>query len=318
MSTKTFKNPPNSPKPNTNLYEWLIFIVKHLFKKSPKVVINHVISNEKVLQRMAELTGKDTVTWLGHNTFLFYLDGKTILTDPFFSEYASPLPGIGQKRFVPPALSIKQLPKIDFIILTHNHYDHLDIPSIKALPNKHTIQVITPLNLGKFFTQHGYQNVYEFDWHEQRQIDNLTITALPAIHFSKRGLFDRNKALWANFAIKTKQLNIFFGCDTGYGSIYKELGIRYPAFNYAFLDIGAYAPRSIMQSIHINPEEAVQIGLDIKAKTLIAMHWGTIQLAEEPPLEPPQRFRTAGLQAGYSEKNLWVLKIGETRELNSV
>lgn len=316
MNTKIFKNPPGSPKLNANPWHWFIFVLKHLCKKSPKIAVD-AIPSDKVLQNIAQLINKNSVTWIGHNTFLFYLNGKTVLTDPFFSEYASPIPGIGQKRFASPAISLQQLPKIDFIIITHNHYDHLDVPTIRVLPNKENIQVITPLKLGKYFTKNGYSKVREFAWHEQQQFGDLVITALPAIHFSKRGLFDRNKALWASYAIQIKELNILFACDTGYGPMYKKLGPRFSAFDYAFLDIGAYEPRSIMQSVHINPEEAVQIGLDLKVHTLVAMHWNTIQLAEEPIHEPPISFLAAGLKAGYAEKNLWVLKIGETRQLGA-
>jgi L-ascorbate metabolism protein UlaG (beta-lactamase superfamily) len=146
-------------------------------------------------------------------------------------------------------------------------------------------------------------------------VAGIEVTGLPAIHFSKRTLFDRNQTLWGGYAVQSSRKRLLFAGDTGYGPIFPQLGRNARPFDAALLPIGAYEPRLLMRAVHVNPEEAVQIGRDLNARRLVAMHWGTIQLTEEPPFEPPERFRAAAHAAGYGDDQVWVLRIGETRVL---
>lgn len=316
MAAKRFHNPPGSPKRNINPLKWIAFIWRRLMPHKPNVKLSHVLQHKEVMKQFNTIA-TPSVTWLGHNCFLLRFTHTTILTDPFLSHYASPFAGIGPKRYVAPALSIAELPNIDLILVTHDHYDHLDLKTLAQLPQKETTQVVAPLGLSPLFKHCGYQRITELNWHESFQMENVSITALPAIHFSKRAFWDRNSRLWASFAIHINGLQIYFSCNTAYGSIFPEMGKYHGNFDYAFVDIGAYEPFELMQEAHVTPEQAVQIGLDLQAKTLIPMHWGTIKLSDEPILEPPERFIKAGEAAGYSREQLWLMKIGESRQLKN-
>ena len=314
MAGKRFHNPPGSPKRNVNPLKWTAFIWRRLMPHKPDVKLTYVLQHEEVIKQFKAIT-TPSVTWLGHNCFLLRFKRTTILTDPFLSDYASPFAGIGPKRYVAPALSIAELPNIDLILVTHDHYDHLDLKTLAQLSQKETTQVVAPLGLAPLFQRCGYQRITELNWYESFQMDNVNITALPAIHFSKRSFWDRDTHLWASFAININGLQIYFSCNTAYGSHFSEIGKLNGKFDYAFVDIGAYEPAELMQEAHVTPEQAVQIGLDLQAKTLIPMHWGTIKLSDEPILEPPERFIRAGEAAGYSREHLWLMKIGESRQL---
>jgi L-ascorbate metabolism protein UlaG (beta-lactamase superfamily) len=169
------------------------------------------------------------------------------------------------------------------------------------------------LGLGRFFRRRGYRSVDELDWHERSMPGNLTVTAVPAIHRSARTLIDRNRTLWAGFIIESAERRLYFGGDTGYGAVFRDTGRRYGPFDLAMLGIGCYAPRAAMQMNHADPEEAIQIALDLGASHVMGMHWGTIIMTEEPPFEPPERFRAAAEAAGYTTDQAWLLHIGETR-----
>ena len=240
--------------------------------------------------KMAHLEN-DYIVWLGHASYLIRLDNKHLLIDPFFSNYASPLQFIGPKRIVPSALSIEELPKIDYVLVTHNHYDHLDKNSIKQLEKKFSPLMIVPEGLARTIKKWGVKHTQELVWQQAVTLGDITITALPAYHYSRRCLFDLNKSWWCGFAIEHKNLKLFYAGDTGYGDNFKVIGKQYTYFDYAMIGIGAYEPRKIMQAVHLNPEEAVQLAIDINAKTLLPMHWGTIVLTSEPFAEPIQRLR---------------------------
>jgi L-ascorbate metabolism protein UlaG (beta-lactamase superfamily) len=200
-------------------------------------------------------------------------------------------------------------------VLSHNHYDHLDTRTLDQLPGKERIVAIVPLGLGDYFRQRGFGVVNEVDWHDSIDLGAVTVTALPAIHFSRRGPFDRNKSLWMSAAIAWPGQRVYFSGDTAHGPVFHEIGERYGPFTTALLGIGAYLPQIIMKASHTTPEEAVQVGRDIEADTLVAMHWGTVVLTDEPPFEPPERFRLAAAEAGYDGERAWIMKIGETRAL---
>ncbi|MCU7926078.1 MAG: MBL fold metallo-hydrolase [Candidatus Thiodiazotropha sp. (ex Dulcina madagascariensis)] len=275
----------------------------------------HTLTESEALHLKNTISG-DSVTWLGHASFLIRLSGKTILTDPYFSEFASPLSWIGPRRMVASGISLENLPPIDIIIASHNHYDHLDDEAIRKLPNKDNIRVVVPLGLKTFFAERDYSNITELDWHKGITIENLELIALPAVHNSARSHNDHNKTLWASWAIVSPENKLYFIGDSGYSnSIFKNIGNEYGKFDYVLLPIGAYEPRELMWMSHMTPEEAVLVGKEVRADTLIASHWGTINLSDEPPWEPPKRFSKAGLSNGFDERKLWIMKIGETRSL---
>jgi len=310
---KGFRNDPPTP----DLTPDFGFMLRR-FRGSfslPEVPPDHSLSEEAAIAQLNELKQKNTLTWLGHATFLMRLHGKTILTDPFLTEYASPFI-VGPKRFVPPGISIEKLPLIDSIVISHNHYDHLDEKTVESLPGKETIRVFVPLGLKKFFTQKGYTHVREMDWGERASWDGMDISALPAAHFSGRGIRDRNKTLWCSWAIRSASGNCFFAGDTGYApSIFRKIGSKYKSFDLAMVPIGAYAPRKVMATVHTNPEEAIDAGMDINANVMVGMHWGTIELSDEPHWEPPKRFLKKARKMGISQERAWIMKIGETRIL---
>ena len=312
-----FRNPPGSPERGGDFGGWVSFLLRRLGRRSPEVVLpdGHVLPTAEVHAGINGQNGADSLTWLGHASFLIRLDGCTVLTDPFLTDYASPLAPLGPRRFAPPALRPDQLPRVDVLLLSHNHYDHLDLATIEALPGKAQIQVVVPLRLAGYFSERGYPNVQELDWHQQTVVRGLRVTALPAIHFSRRTLFDRNQTLWTGYVIEGRRKRLHFAGDTAYGPVFAELAAGLDPFDLALLPIGAYEPRVLMRGSHTTPEEAVQVGRELRAARLVAMHWGSIVLTEEPPFEPPERFRRAAAAAGYRDDTAWVMRIGETRRI---
>ncbi len=311
-----FRNPPGSPERGGDFGEWLGFFVRHFFGREEVVLPKgHILPHAEARAGITHVNPDDALTWLGHASFLLRLDGRRVLTDPFLSEYASPLPPLGPKRFAPPGLGVDDLPPIDILLVSHNHYDHLDLPTIEALPAKEHVQVIVPLGLGGYFSERGYRRVREVDWYDEVTLDGLKLTAVPAIHFSRRTPFDRNRTLWTGYVIEGRSRRVYFAGDTAYGPVFQEIAGRIGKVDVALLPIGAYEPRHLMRATHASPEEAVRIGQDLGAKCLVAMHWGTIKLTDEPPFEPPGRFRTAAAAAGYGEDTAWLMRIGETRAL---
>ena len=228
--------------------------------------------------------------WIGHSTFLIKKNGYTILTDPVFSERASPLKNIGPKRLIPPAIPLNELPSIDYITVSHNHYDHLDIASLKELYliNPETIFLV-PAGDSKLLRRKGIKNVFEYEWWESYKINDLEITFTPVQHWSKRGLFDRNKSLWGGWFFKFNDFSIYHAGDTGYSDDFKNTRLKLGSPKYAFIPIGAYDPEWFMSYSHVNPEEALNIAKDLDAKISIGMHWGTFILTDEPVLEPRER-----------------------------
>ena len=314
----SFRNPEGSPKRDPNI-KWSM---SKWNKEKKKIKINipadHVIDKKKVLENLEKLKNDNYVAWIGHATFLIRLGNTTIITDPVFSKNMGPLI-FGPKRYVNPAIDLKDIPEINLYLLTHNHYDHLDYRTIKKFPHKKT-KVLTPLKLSKYFTRNGFDNVEEMDWYDQVQVNDLKITLLPAVHWSKRTLTDTNRTLWGNFLIEYKNKKIFFSCDTGYGNIYKDLGEKYGPIDLTFINIGAYDFRPMFEKsiYHANPEEALNIGQDLKSKKVLGMHWGTAILSLEDPFEPPVRFKNATNMYGYHKDDAIIFKIGEVQKLEDL
>ncbi len=313
-----FRNPPGSPRREVDMPTMLRFFTRMTRQGRVPVDIpdGHVLPQSQAIATLRDMQGCDSITWLGHASFLIRLAGKTIITDPYLTDYAGP-GRFGPKRFVDSGIAIENLPPIDILLISHNHYDHLDEETLSRLPNKEQIEVIAPLRLGAFFLKRGFQRVTELDWDEQTCVGPVTVTALPVVHWSRRNARDTNRTLWAGFSICGADQHLFFGGDSAYGEVFRSIGERYGPFDAAMIGIGAYEPRKIMRASHASPEEAVQIGKDIGARAIIGMHWGTVTLTEEPVFEPPRRFLAAGAQQGYRQEDLWVMAIGETRLLDS-
>ena len=315
----TFRNPEGSPKRDENI-KWS-FRAFNKEKKKIKIEYpkDHVINSSQVLKELEKHSYEDYVAWIGHATFLIKLGDTTIITDPLFSKNSGPLI-FGPKRYADSAIRLNELPKTDLFLLTHNHYDHLDYSAIRDFPYKKS-KVIIPLKLSKYFTRNGFKDVNELDWYEEIKVnDDLKVTLLPAVHWSKRTLTDTNKTLWGNFLIEYKDKKIFFACDTGYGDIYKLLGNKYGPIDLTFINIGAYnfKPMFDRSIYHATPEEALNIAQDLNSKKVIGMHWGTIVLSLEPIMEPPIRFKDNAEKYGFTKENTILFKIGQVSKLNKI
>lgn len=313
-----FRNPPGSPEPGGSTSDWIAFSWRRLRNDGIPTVLppGHVLPPAEVRAGLDALGGRDGVTWLGHASFLVRLGGRMLVTDPFLSDHASPYPPLGPRRFSPPGLRARELPPPDVILLSHNHYDHLDLPSLAALPGREQATLVTATGVGRYLSELRFGRVLELGWHQRTEAAGFSITALPAIHFSKRGLFDRDATLWCGFLVEDAATGrrLYFAGDTAYGPVFPEVAARYPAPpDLALVPVGAYAPRHMMKGTHCTAEEGLRLGLDFNAKAMCAMHWGAIRLTDEPSFEPPERFRAAADAAGVGPDRAWVLKVGETR-----
>lgn len=254
------------------------------------------------------------ITWMGHSSTLIEIDGKRFLTDPLWYKRASPFPGIGPKRFFENPLPIDKLPVIDRILLSHDHYDHLDKDAILHLTSTKKIPVICMLGVGKRLQKWGVSEslITELDWWQDTEIESdFLITALPARHFSGRSMIDRFTTLWGSFAIKGPIHNVYFGADSGYYDGFKKIGQQLGPFDLTMLDTGAY--NAEWATIHMGPENAVQAHLDLKGKLLMPIHWGTFNLAMHPWTEPVEKVIKAA-----EAKNVTLLlpAPGETRDVD--
>lgn len=320
----TFRNLPGAPRRLTQEEReanggspFRNFILHRMFS-SEKIEVpkKYQVSQQQALTAWQEHQNSEiSLTFLGHASFLIRIGKTTILTDPFLSQRAG-VGLFGPKRFHPAGIEVKNLPPVDIVFLSHNHYDHFDTPSLKRIKNKTNIPVITPLKLGKELSSLGYKNVIEMDWFQKIKIKNLQLTFLPAAHWSRRLGQSRNTTLWGGLLIETGNKVIYFSGDTAYSeSIFKMLAEKIPPPDIALLPIGAYEPRWFMKASHTTPEEAVKIGATLKAKNLVAMHWGSIILSTENVWEPPKRMQKAALAAGYQQKQIWIMANGETKSL---
>jgi N-acyl-phosphatidylethanolamine-hydrolysing phospholipase D len=272
------------------------------------------IENDGAFLRQNARHSIPTVTWVGHATLLVQSDHVTFLTDPTWSQTASPVRFAGPRRFVPPGLDLDALPPLDFVLISHNHYDHLDLPTLAALAERYPrARFFVPLGNGDLLRKRGIEQVEELDWGESRDVGAVEIHCLPAQHWSRRGLRDERKALWASWAVTGPRRRFYFAGDTGYFGGFARIAAELGPFDLAALPIGAYLPEKMMRLFHLNPEEALRAGLDLRARRVLGIHFGTFDLSDEPLDEPPRRFRAAGAGAGLAEEDVWVLAVGETR-----
>jgi L-ascorbate metabolism protein UlaG (beta-lactamase superfamily) len=250
------------------------------------------------------------VTWVGHASYVLQIGGLTILTDPVWS---SGIPGV-PRRLTPVGVGWRELPHVDAVLISHNHYDHLDAPTIRRLPRD--TPVFVPAALRRWFTRRGFIDVTELDWWESASLVGVTFSFVPAHHWSRRTLTDTCRSLWGGWVVSAEDgASIYFAGDTGYGERFGEIAARHPGIDLALLPIGAYDPQWFMQPVHMNPEEAVQACVDVGAPRMASMHWGTFSLSREPVLEPLERVRKAWAVADLPPENLWDLAVGESRSL---
>jgi L-ascorbate metabolism protein UlaG (beta-lactamase superfamily) len=249
------------------------------------------------------------LTWIGHASFQVQVGSRTILIDPVLSER---ILGAG-RRLTPAGLGWAALAGADAVLISHNHYDHLDAPTVRQVARDTPFFV--PAGLGDWFRRRRFTRVTELDWWESALLDELELTFVPAHHWSRRGLFDMCRSLWGGWMITGGGTTLYHAGDTGYGPRLAEVGARFPEIDLAMLPIGAYEPRWFMRPVHMDPEEAVLAAVNLGARRMVGMHWGTFRLSREPVLEPPRRMRTAWAAAGRAPEDLWELAVGETRSL---
>ncbi|TNE72317.1 MBL fold metallo-hydrolase [bacterium] len=265
-------------------------------------------------------TSEPVVTWINHSTFLIQIDGVNILTDPIFSDRCSPVQWAGPKRTTPVGLALDSLPKIDFVIISHDHYDHLDtgsIEQIESIQKDNPPVWFVPLKVKERLVDWGVKNVVEMDWWDSDSHSGFEIHCVPAQHFSGRSLSDRNSTLWAGWVLIKDNKRFFFAGDTGYSPDFKEIGKRLGPFDVSFIPIGAYNPRWFMRGVHVDPYEAIKIHKDVQSKFSIGMHWGTFSLADEDMDEPPRALKDGLQKEGIDESRFVVMKNGQMMHLKS-
>jgi len=257
------------------------------------------------------------VTWIGHATALVQLGGMNFLTDPHFSERASPVQFIGPKRWQPPGIALTELPHIDVVLMSHNHYDHLDAGSVARLQRQRAGAplFLVPLGLDRWMDGAGVKAVRKMDWWDAIAVGDARITFVPAQHWSRRTLADTNTTLWGGFVISAAGRSVYFAGDTGYGPDFKEIGARFGGFDLSLLPIGAYEPRWFMKSAHVNPEEAVRIHRDVRSRRTVAIHWGTFPLTDEPLDQPLTELAVARARHKLAPREFVTLRHGETLKL---
>ena len=281
--------------------------------KKPDPITFPLAKNNTVFLKNNRIT--PTITWVGHATFLIQIAGLNILTDPHFTERASPFNFAGPSRTTPVGLKIEDLPKIDLIIISHNHYDHLDKQTIQQLIKKQEDNqplILVPLKLKKLLEKFGAKNVQELGWWDNTILKNVKIHSVPVQHWSKRSFTDTNKSLWCGWIIDAPNYRTFFCGDTGYS---KDFGLIQKKFKYmdlSLIPIGAYAPRWFMKYHHCNVEEAIQIHKDIKSKRSIGMHWGTFILTDEPMREPVEKLKQLTKQKNMPPEEFAIMEHGKT------
>lgn len=258
------------------------------------------------------------VTWIGHATFLVQAPGVTVLTDPMFGRRASPVRWAGPARFSPPGVALEALPAVDAVLLSHDHYDHLDAGTVDRLHARYGEDLVwfTPLGYSPWFERRGVTRVVELDWWGTADLEtprgHLRIRALPARHWSRRHFRDTGTRLWSSWSLSSGDRRLYFCGDSGYCPGFAEIGEWEDPFDVALMPIGAYEPRWFMKSSHMNPEEAAQACRDVQADHMVGMHWGTFRLTDEPPLEPPVRARRAWSALGLPPERLHIPALGET------
>ncbi len=257
--------------------------------------------------------GTVAVTWAGHASWVLQVGGLTVLTDPVWSRRILGTPA----RMTPVGVAWADLPPVDAVVISHNHYDHLDAPTLRRLPRDTPLFV--PAGLARWSRRRAFTRVTELDWWESAELRGVRFDFVPAHHWSRRTLLDTCRSLWGGWVLTAPSgRRVYFAGDTGYGHWFTEIGRRHPGIDVALLPIGAYEPRRLLRAVHTDPEEAVRACLDVGARVMAPMHWATFILSCEPPLEPLARVRAAWQATGRPRADLWDLPVGASRVLDSV
>jgi L-ascorbate metabolism protein UlaG (beta-lactamase superfamily) len=290
------------------------FVIPHLLRITfaPRRADFPVVANDG--RALAPGREGATVTWVGHATVLVQLDGVSFLTDPQWSERASPWSFTGPARLTPPGLRFEDLPPIDAVVISHDHYDHLDAPTVRRLWETHRPRFLAPLGFKAWFAGLGIDGVDELDWWETRTIKGVTFVFLPVQHWTARSLLDENRRLWGGWAALGRDRRFFFAGDTGYyRPTFEEIGRRLGPFGLAAIPIGSYVPAALMGYTHLTPEQALEVLADVRAQRMVPIHWGTFDLADEPLDEPPRRLEAAARRLGLEPARVAPFRHGETR-----
>jgi N-acyl-phosphatidylethanolamine-hydrolysing phospholipase D len=258
-----------------------------------------------------------SVTWISHATVLWQIGGLNILTDPHFHSRAAPVTWAGPKRETPLTIQLKDLPRIDVVLISHNHYDHLDRPTIQDLKAQAggPPLFIVPLGIDLWLRREGIESIVKLDWWESHQVRDTQITLVPVQHWSSRTPWDRHETLWGGFVAQAAGFKMFYSGDTGYSQDFKDIFAKYGGFDFAQLPVGCYEPRWFMKSQHVNEEEAVQIHKDIGSKLTLGVHWGTFRLCDEPIEAPLDNLPKAREKLGVKPEEFVLFGLGETRVL---
>lgn len=297
--------PPYVPHGYGSILKWAAVdrVLGRRRRSPPRAEVPTAVPDRSLLE-----TDRPSLTWVGHATWLIRLAGISLVTDPVWSSSLGP----GITRNVDPGLPLDEAaPTV--VLVSHNHRDHLDAPTIKAIGDRATY--VVPRDLGQFFKRRGMSKVVELAWWEATTIGGVTISFVPSQHWSQRGPTDRNATLWGGFVIEGDGKRIYFAGDTAYFAGFTEIGDRFAGIDAALLPIGAYDPEWFMRKQHMNPEDAVRAFLDLKASLFCAMHWGTFKLTDEPLDEPPRFLEEVRVRERVDRDRVWVAAIGESRAL---
>jgi N-acyl-phosphatidylethanolamine-hydrolysing phospholipase D len=317
------------PKGLGELLKWKWNAAREGLPRPPAAPTPHVTPDTAFIQANAQAGAmmQPALTWVGHATMLAQFGALNLITDPVFSERVSPLSFVGPKRAVAPGLVLTELPHVDVVLISHNHYDHLDDASVRALNAQAggAPLFVVPLGIKAWMAERDITNVIELDWWQSHTVTSaagaVDIVLTPVQHWSGRGLNDQLQTLWGGYAVFAPDLHLFFTGDTAYSKDFADIHERFKArqvdgggFDIALIAVGAYEPRWFMRSQHVNPAEAVQIHLDVHAKRSVGIHWGTFELTDESLDEPPQQLAEARRARGLADDAFSVMAIGETRK----
>jgi L-ascorbate metabolism protein UlaG (beta-lactamase superfamily) len=298
---------------DVGLHKGFLDVLKWKFFQNDKQPWPEWIEEPKGATPPLKVANKLRVSFINHASFLIQLENYNILTDPIWSERTSPVTWAGPKRVREAGINFDQIPKVDLVLISHNHYDHLDLATLKRLEKRDSPTIMAGKNTCKLLHEEGMKNCREYDWWQHSLYQSLKVTFVPARHFSGRSLFDRNEVLWGGFVIESSQYApLYFAGDTCYGKFVEMLAQKFKVFDLCLLPIGAYLPRWFMKIVHMNPADAVKAHQELKCKQSIGMHFGTFQLTDEAIHTPAEDLKKALDEKGLSTKEFMVPKFGES------
>ncbi len=301
---KVFRNNPSTAKKS------IFDLIRWRFSRTAPVEENFTPLKNSLKPAKINISNDVSLSFVGHATFLLQANGLNVLTDPIWSDRCSPLSFLGPKRLQEPGIAFENLPKIDIVLISHNHYDHLDLPTLKRLWLRDRPTFIVPLKNKALLASEGITNIIELDWWESTQAkSDVKITAVPAQHWSGRWIIDRNEALWAGFVISFDKKNIFFAGDTGFGPHFIKIKEKFVTFELALIPIGAYLPLWFMREHHLSPSDAIVVADIMGALQNIPMHFGTFSLGDDGFTKA--RYELNQLMANNKKQNFLILEVGQ-------